>query len=75
MVGRGWCSPGARLPSFNLVPFESRGRGHCRGKPGSSLSGRYAPDSVRAKTSSIVDEPGDCCTFVRENQRREPRGF
>ena len=34
-----------------------RGREHCRGEPGSSLSGGYAPDSVKAKGSSIVDEP------------------
>ena len=32
------CSPGAPLPSSNLVPFwrwwRARGREHCRGKPG-----------------------------------------
>ena len=27
--------------------------------PGSSLSGGYAPDSAKAKGSSIVDEPGE----------------
>ena len=36
-----------------------RGREHCRGKPGSALSGGYAPDSVKADGSSIVDEPGE----------------
>ena len=37
----------------------ARGRGHCRGEPGSSLSGGYAPDSAKAEGSSIVDEPGE----------------
>ena len=42
------------------MPFGSwwhaRGRGHCRReKPGSALSGEYAPDSARAKDSLIVD--------------------
>ena len=37
----------------------ARGREHCRGEPGSSLSGGYAPDSVKAEGSSIVDEPGE----------------
>ena len=32
---------------------------HCRGEPGSSLSGGYAPDSAKAEGSSIVDEPGE----------------
>ena len=36
------------------------GRGHCRGEPGSALSGGYAPDSARAERSSIVDEPEEC---------------
>ena len=31
----------------------------CRGEPGSSLSGGYAPDSAKAEGSSIVDEPGE----------------
>ena len=35
----------------------ARGREHCRGGPGSSLSGGYAPDSAKAEGSSIVDEP------------------
>ena len=30
-----------------------------RGEPGSALSGGYAPDSVKAEGSSIVDEPGE----------------
>ena len=38
LVGRGWCPPGAPLPSSNLVPFgrgwHARGRRHFRGKPG-----------------------------------------
>ena len=36
----------------------ARGREHCRGEPGSSLSGGYTPDSAKAEGSSIVDEPG-----------------
>ena len=36
----------------------ARGREHCRGEPGSALSGGYAPDSVEAEGSSIVGEPG-----------------
>ena len=35
----------------------ARGREHCRGESGSSLSGGYAPDSAKAEGSSIVDEP------------------
>ena len=35
----------------------ARGKEHCRGEPGSSLSGGYAPDSAKAEGSSIVDEP------------------
>ena len=37
----------------------ARGREHCRGEPGGSLSGGYAPDSAKAGGSSIVDEPGE----------------
>ena len=37
----------------------ARGREHCRGEPGSALSGGYAPDSVKAGGSFIVDEPGE----------------
>ena len=37
----------------------ARGREHCRGEPGSVLSGGYAPDSTKAEGSSIVDEPGE----------------
>ena len=37
----------------------ARGREHCRGEPGSSLSGGYAPDSAKAEDSSTVDEPGE----------------
>ena len=53
----------------------ARGREHCRGEPGSALSGGYAPDLVKAEGSSIVDEPGQGCTPVRENKRRGPGGF
>ena len=37
----------------------ARGREHCRGEPGGSLSGGYALDSAKAEGSSIVDEPGE----------------
>ena len=54
------CAP---LPSPNLVPF---GRVAARERRGAlsrrawlSLSGGYAPDSAKAKGSSIVDEPGE----------------
>ena len=57
------------------VFLHARGREHCRGEPGSALSGGYAPDSAKAEGSSIVDEPGEFRTPVRENQRHEPRGF
>ena len=55
--------------------WHARGRGHCREEPGSALSGGYARDSAKAEGSSIVDEPGECRTPVRENQRRELGGF
>ena len=32
----------------------ARGREHCRGELGSSLSGGYAPDSAKARGSSII---------------------
>ena len=38
----------------------ARGREHCRGEPGSALSGGNAPDSAKAEGSSIVDEPEEC---------------
>ena len=51
------------LPSSNLAPFgrvrHSRGREHCRGDPGSALSGGYAPDSAKAEGSLIINEPGE----------------
>ena len=37
----------------------ARGSEHCRGEPGSALSGGYAPDSAKAEGSLIVDEPGE----------------
>ena len=76
--------PGARLfPIPNLVPFgkpsgrwrHARGRKHCHGEPGRTLSGGYAPDSAKAEGSSIVDEPGEGGTPMRENHRLEPGGF
>ena len=53
----------------------ARGREYCRGEPGSALSGGYAPDSAKAEGSSIVDEPGEGRTPVRENHRLDPGGF
>ena len=38
----------------------ARDREHCRGEPGSALSGGHAPDSAKAEGSSVVDEPGEC---------------
>ena len=51
-VGVAGCAP---LPSFNLVPFgrwrHARGRKHCCGEPGSTVSGGYAPDLVRMEAA------------------------
>ena len=38
----------------------ARGREHCRGEPGSALSGGYALDSAKTEGSSVVDELGEC---------------
>ena len=47
--------------AFREVCRHERGREHCRGEePASTLSGGYAPDSAKAESSSIVDEPGEC---------------
>ena len=46
-----WCLAGGRP--------HARGREHCRGEPGRTLSGGYAPDSAKAEGSSTVDEPGE----------------
>ena len=52
----------------------ARGREHCRGEPGGSLSGGYAPDSAKAEGSSIVDEPGEGWTpCARESKARTGR--
>ena len=48
-----------------------RGREHRRGEPGNALPGGYALDSAKAEDSSIVDEPGEGWTPVRENHRLE----
>ena len=62
-----WCSLGAWR--------HARGREHCRGEPGSTLSGGYAPYSAKAEGRSIVDEPGKGRIPARESQRRESGGF
>ena len=58
------CPPGVRRFRAPIwCPSEgwrhARGREHCCGEPGSSLSGGYAPDSAQMDGSSIVDEPGE----------------
>ena len=51
------------LCAFSELQFgalrEGGGTEHCRGEPGSSLSGGYAQASVKTEGSSIVDEPGE----------------
>ena len=63
MVGWGWCSQvrASFEPQFDALREGggTRGREHCRGEPGSALSGGYASDSAKAEGSSIVDEPGE----------------
>ena len=49
-----------QLDALQEVWRHAKGREHCRGEPGSDLSGRYALDSAKAKGSSIVDEPEEC---------------
>ena len=55
--------PGVRLFRAPWCPSRrwryARDREHCRGEPGSALSGGYAQDSAKAESSSIVDEPGE----------------
>ena len=82
MVGWGWWCSQVRASSRAPIRCPSggwrhaRGREHYRGEPGSTLlSGGYAPDSAKAEGSSIVDEPGEGWTPVRENHRLEPGGF
>ena len=48
-----------QFDALREVRRHARGREHCRGEPGSSLSGGYAPDLAKAEGSSIVDEPGE----------------
>ena len=72
--------PGVRLfraPIWCLLGGcrHAKGREYCRGEPGSALLGGYAPDSAKAEGRSIVDEPGEDCTPVRENHGLEPGGF
>ena len=52
----------------------ARGREHCCGEPGGSLSGGYAPDSAKAEGSAIVDEPGGGLNpCARESKARTGR--
>ena len=48
------------LRKDGIPRWHAKGREHCRGEPGSALSGGYAPYSLRAESSSIIDEPGEC---------------
>ena len=41
---------------------------HCRGEPYRALPGGHAQGSARLESSSIVDEPGECITAVRESK-------
>ena len=50
---------GFQFGALREVWRPARGREHCRGEPGSALSGGYAPESAKAEGSSIVDEPGE----------------
>ena len=64
-----------QLAALREVSAREMQRAPRHGEPGSVLSGGYAPDSVGAEGSSIIDEPGECGTPVREDQMREPKGF
>ena len=64
MVGWGWCfqvraSSELQFGALREVWRHAKVREHCRGEPGSALSGGYAPDSARAEGSSIFDQPGE----------------
>ena len=72
------CTP---LPSSNLVPFgrwwHARGREHCRGGPGSALSGKYAPDSARAeaaRSSTSQEIIGPLCARIKGADREVSEG-
>ena len=72
--------PGARLFRAPLwCPSggwrHARSREHCRGEPGSALSGGYAPGLAKAEGSSIVYESGEGWTPVRENHRLRHHGL
>ena len=69
------CAPLPRSKCPSEGWRHARGREHCRGEPGSALSGGYAPCSAKVEGSSIVDGPGEGKTSLRENHRLEPGGF
>ena len=55
----------------------ARGREHCPGEPGSTLSVGYAPDPSKAEGSSIVDEPGEAeplCARINGANREVSEG-
>ena len=57
--------------------WHARGRGHCRGEPGSALSGGDAPDSARAEGRSIVDGQGSAeplCARINGMNREVSEG-
>ena len=71
------CTPLFRTPIWCPLGGwrHARGREHCRGEPGSSLSGGYAPDSVMAEGSSIIDEPGEpLCARIKGANREVSEG-
>ena len=68
-------SSGLKISVLREVWRHVRDREHYREEPSCVLSGGYAPDLAKAEGSSILDEPGESRTPVRENQRREPGGF
>ena len=51
----------------------ARGREHCRGEPGSSLSGRYAPDLAKAESSSFSTSQERLNPCARESKARTGR--
>ena len=72
------CAP---LPSSNLVPFErcggTREAGSCRGEPGSTLSGGFAPDSAKAEGSLIANDQGRAeplCARIKGANREVSEG-
>ena len=71
--------PGARLfrapiwcPSGGW--FHARGREHCRGEPSSALSGGYAPDSAKARSSTSQGRAEPLCARITGLNREVSEG-